>query len=182
MVSHRLRLFGHACQCPDTRQQRRRDHAAALISVVLSPWRADSCQQGQAPRQTFGRPVQLAVVIRRDGWRASCKTSQACFEAVKMWISGGNRSSSSSVPTRTKRIEDPMPACCSRPRPGIADSVRSSGPCRCSRACQRCRAPPASRVTRSASIIAFRANEAPLSRWHQRQWQQWTDSRGDSRR
>ena len=38
---------------------------------------------------------------------------------------------------------------------------------------------PASRVTRSASIIAFSANDAPLSRWHQRQWQQCTKSGAD---
>ena len=28
--------------------------------------------------------------------------------------------------------------------------------------------------TRSVSITAFRANEAPVSRWHQRQWQACT--------
>jgi hypothetical protein len=28
--------------------------------------------------------------------------------------------------------------------------------------------------TRSDSIIAFNANDAPVSRWHQRQWQQCT--------
>ena len=39
-----------------------------------------------------------------------------------------------------------------------------------------------SRVTRSASIIAFSANDAPVSRWHQRQWQQWTKSGALSRR
>jgi hypothetical protein len=33
---------------------------------------------------------------------------------------------------------------------------------------------PASGSTRDASITAFKANEAPVSRWHQRQWQQWT--------
>jgi hypothetical protein len=37
---------------------------------------------------------------------------------------------------------------------------------------------PASSVTRSLSIIALSANDAPLSRWHQRQWQQWTTSGG----
>jgi hypothetical protein len=31
-------------------------------------------------------------------------------------------------------------------------------------------------VTRSDSIIALSANAVPLSRWHQRQWQQWTNS------
>jgi hypothetical protein len=30
--------------------------------------------------------------------------------------------------------------------------------------------------TRSASIIALSANDAPVSRWHQRQWQQCTNS------
>src|SRR5882672_10217979 len=35
---------------------------------------------------------------------------------------------------------------------------------------------PPSSVTRSASIIALSAKEAPDSRWHQRQWQQWTKS------
>ncbi len=33
---------------------------------------------------------------------------------------------------------------------------------------------PASVSTRSLSIIAFSANAAPDSRWHQRQWQQCT--------
>jgi len=41
---------------------------------------------------------------------------------------------------------------------------------------------PPSSVTLSASIIAFRANDAPLSRWHQRQWQQCTKSGRLSRR
>jgi hypothetical protein len=31
-------------------------------------------------------------------------------------------------------------------------------------------------TTRCASSIAFTANEAPLSRWHHRQWQQCTKS------
>jgi hypothetical protein len=35
---------------------------------------------------------------------------------------------------------------------------------------------PASSSTRSASIMAFNTKEAPLSRWHQRQWQQFTNS------
>ena len=35
---------------------------------------------------------------------------------------------------------------------------------------------PASNCTRSASISAFSANDAPVSRWHQRQWQQCTIS------
>jgi len=35
---------------------------------------------------------------------------------------------------------------------------------------------PLSSCTRSASISAFSAKEAPVSRWHQRQWQQWTNS------
>jgi hypothetical protein len=35
---------------------------------------------------------------------------------------------------------------------------------------------PCSSTTRSDSIIAFSANEAPVSRWHQLQWQQWTNS------
>ena len=35
---------------------------------------------------------------------------------------------------------------------------------------------PARSVTRSASIIAFSAKDAPDSRWHQRQWQQCTNS------
>jgi hypothetical protein len=35
---------------------------------------------------------------------------------------------------------------------------------------------PSSNCTRSASISAFRAKAAPLSLWHQRQWQQWTNS------
>ena len=35
---------------------------------------------------------------------------------------------------------------------------------------------PANSSTRSASIIAFSANDAPVSRWHQRQWQQCTNS------
>ncbi len=34
---------------------------------------------------------------------------------------------------------------------------------------------PCSSSTRSDSIIAFNANDAPVSRWHQRQWQQWTN-------
>ena len=29
-------------------------------------------------------------------------------------------------------------------------------------------------VTRAASMTALSANDAPVSRWHQRQWQQWT--------
>jgi hypothetical protein len=36
-------------------------------------------------------------------------------------------------------------------------------------------ASPSSR-TRSASISAFSAKLAPVSRWHQRQWQQCTNS------
>jgi hypothetical protein len=35
---------------------------------------------------------------------------------------------------------------------------------------------PARSSTRSASIIAFIANAVPVSRWHQRQWQQCTKS------
>jgi hypothetical protein len=35
---------------------------------------------------------------------------------------------------------------------------------------------PLSSSTRSDSIIALSANEAPLSRWHHVQWQQWTKS------
>jgi hypothetical protein len=31
---------------------------------------------------------------------------------------------------------------------------------------------PDIRSTRSASIMALSANDVPLSRWHQRQWQQ----------
>jgi hypothetical protein len=34
---------------------------------------------------------------------------------------------------------------------------------------------PASNSTRSASTIALSANAAPVSRWHQRQWQQCTN-------
>ncbi len=34
---------------------------------------------------------------------------------------------------------------------------------------------PWRRTTRSASIRALSANEAPVSRWHQVQWQQWTN-------
>jgi hypothetical protein len=33
---------------------------------------------------------------------------------------------------------------------------------------------PSRSLTRSASIMAFKANAAPASRWHQRQWQQCT--------
>src|SRR6266700_3286497 len=36
---------------------------------------------------------------------------------------------------------------------------------------------PCSRTTRSDSSIAFKANDDPVSRWHQRQWQQCTKSR-----
>ena len=35
---------------------------------------------------------------------------------------------------------------------------------------------PCSSCTRSASISAFSAKADPVSRWHQRQWQQWTNS------
>jgi hypothetical protein len=35
---------------------------------------------------------------------------------------------------------------------------------------------PLSSSTRSASIIALWAKEAPVSRWHHRQWQQCTTS------
>ena len=35
---------------------------------------------------------------------------------------------------------------------------------------------PASNSTRSASIMALSANAVPVSRWHQRQWQQCTNS------
>src|SRR5258706_8462962 len=35
---------------------------------------------------------------------------------------------------------------------------------------------PPSSSTRSDSMSAFSAKEAPVSRWHQRQWQQWTNS------
>jgi hypothetical protein len=35
---------------------------------------------------------------------------------------------------------------------------------------------PSSNSTRSASIMALSANDAPVSRWHQRQWQQCTNS------
>ena len=35
---------------------------------------------------------------------------------------------------------------------------------------------PASSSTRSASIMALSAKAAPVSRWHQRQWQQCTNS------
>ena len=35
---------------------------------------------------------------------------------------------------------------------------------------------PWASCTRSASIIAFSAYEDPVSRWHHRQWQQWTNS------
>jgi hypothetical protein len=35
---------------------------------------------------------------------------------------------------------------------------------------------PQSSSTRSASIIALIANALPVSRWHQRQWQQLTKS------
>ena len=41
---------------------------------------------------------------------------------------------------------------------------------------------PASSTRRSVSIRALSAKEAPLSRWHQRQWQQCTNSGGASRR
>jgi len=34
---------------------------------------------------------------------------------------------------------------------------------------------PCSNSTRSVSIIALSANDAPVSRWHQRQWQQCTN-------
>ena len=34
---------------------------------------------------------------------------------------------------------------------------------------------PLSTTTRSDSISALSANDAPVSRWHQRQWQQWTN-------
>jgi hypothetical protein len=34
---------------------------------------------------------------------------------------------------------------------------------------------PAVSTTRSASIIAFSAKAVPVSRWHQRQWQQCTN-------
>jgi hypothetical protein len=35
---------------------------------------------------------------------------------------------------------------------------------------------PCSSCTRSASIIALSAKAVPVSRWHQRQWQQCTKS------
>jgi hypothetical protein len=35
---------------------------------------------------------------------------------------------------------------------------------------------PESSSTRSASIIALRAKDAPVSRWHHVQWQQCTNS------
>ena len=35
---------------------------------------------------------------------------------------------------------------------------------------------PLDRTTRSASISAFSAKAEPVSRWHQRQWQQCTKS------
>jgi len=41
--------------------------------------------------------------------------------------------------------------------------------------CTRSGASP-STVTRSASIIALSAKAEPVSRWHQRQWQQCTNS------
>ena len=36
-------------------------------------------------------------------------STHGCFEAVKIWISGGKRSGSSSVPTRTKLMASPTP-------------------------------------------------------------------------
>ena len=39
---------------------------------------------------------------------------------------------------------------------------------------------PCSNVTRSASISAFNAKAEPVSRWHQVQWQQWTNRGADS--
>ena len=61
-------------------------------------------------------------------------------------------------------------------RSGRSGSARCAGPCRCSTGVSTTSTSPASSCTRSASIRALRANAVPVSRWHQRQWQQCTKS------
>ena len=61
-------------------------------------------------REALFRPVLLAVVVFRYGRRTGGSTTQGCLDDVKMWMSGGKRSGSSSVPTRTKRTASPAPA------------------------------------------------------------------------
>jgi hypothetical protein len=99
------------------------------------------------------------------------------LDAVKMWMSGGHR---------IRRIEraDAHEA----HRLAGAGIVAPQGDAALRAAHDRlatCRSAegvctgsgaPASSVTRSASIMALSANALPLSRWHQRQWQQCTNS------
>ena len=95
-----------------------------------------------------------------------------------MWISGGSRSGSSSVPTRTKRTGRPLRVIAPQrdPAGGAADDLLTLAAVRG----VATTGSPLRTTTRSASIIALSANDAPVSRWHQRQWQMHEQRRWSS--
>ena len=66
------------------------------------------------------------------------------------------------------------PSNCSTRRPGIFGQREILCPLPLALGVTTTSTSPSRSFTRSASIIAFRANAAPVSRWHQRQWQQCT--------
>ena len=71
------------------------DRAHASSRVSLRPQESAAFQTGLRP--ILGRPIESSSTAGIPGE----STTQGCFDA-KMWMSGGIRSGSSSVPTRTK--------------------------------------------------------------------------------
>jgi hypothetical protein len=80
-----------------------------------------------SPLQALRRPDGGEIIEFRHSLGARRRVTQGCFDDVNMWMSGGHRSGSSSVPTRTKRTARPAWGSCSRWRPCKWGSARSSG-------------------------------------------------------
>ena len=128
------------------------------------------------PREARRGPDLFAVIILFDRGPFGGSTTQGCFDMVKMWMSGGSASGCRACPLARSGRRRRTPRSCSTPRSGNWGSARSSGPCRWRRRDRPSRARRRVSSTRSASIMALRAKAAPVSRWHQRQWQQCTNS------
>ena len=104
-------------------------------------------------------------------------TTHGCFDAVKMWMSGRQtvglveRADADELHERARaRVMAPH----RDPAARAARDVLALAACR--RRVDQFRFDSEVASTRSDSIIAFNAKAEPVSRWHQRQWQQCTKS------
>ena len=54
--------------------------------------------------------MRIPIVVLGAAGTSGGKITHGCFDDVKMWMSGGNTSGLSNVPTRTKLNAGPPPA------------------------------------------------------------------------